>query len=168
MRHGLLNDLVKRGLAAAGIPSRLEPTYITRSDGKRPDGMSMMAWKNSKFLVWDVTCPDTLAPSYLNHAVAGPGAVANVAESRKHAKYAEISQTHYFVPVAVETIGAMGEEATAFLKDLGGRIAAETKEGRATEFLMQRVSVAVQRGNATCILGTMSDCSNFEELFYLV
>ena len=43
------------------------------------------------------------------------------------------------------------EEATAFLKDLGGRIAAVTKERRVVEFLLQRISVAIQRGNAACV-----------------
>ena len=76
-----------------------------------------MPWKHSRCLVWDVTCPDTLAPSHLNRAVTVPGVVATDAESRKHTKYENISRTHCFVPIAVETLGALGEEATAFLKD---------------------------------------------------
>ena len=32
------------------------------------------------------------------------------------------SQTHYFFPIAIETFGALGVEADAFLNDLGGRI----------------------------------------------
>ena len=34
MRHNALNDLVKKSLAAAEIPSRLEPSALSRSDGK--------------------------------------------------------------------------------------------------------------------------------------
>ena len=72
-------------------------------------------------------------------------------------------------PVAVETLGALCEEATAFLKDLGRRIAATTKEHRSFEFLMQRVSVVVQRGNAACVLGTTSDNNyKLEDLFYIL
>ena len=60
-------------------------------------------------------------------------------------------------------------EATAFLKDLGGRIAAVTKERRAVEFLLQRISVAIQRGNAACVLGTTPDCNrNLDDIFYIV
>ena len=167
-RHSALNDLIKNSLATAEIPSRLEPTSLSRSDGKRPDGISLMPWKQGRCLVWDVTCCDTLAHSHLNRAVTGPGVVATDAECRKQLKYEAISQTHCFIPVAVETLGALGEEATAFLKDLGRRIAASTKEHRSFEFLMQRVSVIIQRGNAACVLGTTSDNNKLEDLFYIL
>jgi hypothetical protein len=72
-----------------------------------------------------------------------------------------------FVPVAIETLGALGEEATAFLKDLGSRIANVSKEPRAPAFLMQRISVAIQRGNAACILGTAPNSSSLDDIFYL-
>ena len=56
-----------------------------------------------------------------------------------------------------------------FFKDLGRRIAATTKEHCSFEFLMQRVSVVVQRGNAACVLGTTSDNNNkLEDLFYIL
>ncbi len=166
MRHGALNDLVKRALAMAEVPSRLEPTSLFRSDGKRPDGMSLMPWKRGQCLVWDVTCPDTLAASYLNRAVNGAGAVANEAERRKHLKYEEISRSHYFVPIAVETLGAIGEETTFFLKELSDRAAAVTKDPRSMTFLLQRISVTVQQGNAACIIGTMSNGPNPDELLF--
>ena len=41
-RHTAVNDLLKRSLASARIPSLLEATGIARSDGKRPDGISVM------------------------------------------------------------------------------------------------------------------------------
>jgi hypothetical protein len=81
-----------------------------------------MPWKEGRCLLWDVTCPDTLAASHVDHAVTGPGVVATIAENRKRSKYAALCAAYYFVPVAIETLGALGEEATAFLKDLGSRI----------------------------------------------
>jgi hypothetical protein len=164
LRHSALNDLVKRALATAEVPSRLEPTSLFRSDGKRPDGMTLMPWKRGQCLVWDVTCPDTLASSYVNRAVTGAGAVADEAERRKRLKYEAISRSHYFVPLAIETLGAVGEEGMIFLKELSGRIAAVTKDERSLNFLMQRISVTVQQGNAACIIGTMSSGANCDEL----
>ena len=38
-RHSALNDVVQRGLSAAGIPSLLETSGLDRGDGKRPDGI---------------------------------------------------------------------------------------------------------------------------------
>ena len=118
-------------------------------------------------MVWDVTCPDTLAPSHLNRAVTGPGAVATFAEDNKSLKYAEISRTYIFVPIAVETMGAVGEEGLTFLKELGARIRTVTKERRSFDFLMQRFSVAIQRGNAACILGTLHSASDLDDIYYL-
>ena len=34
----MLNDLIERALTAAEIPARLEPSCLSRNDGKRPDG----------------------------------------------------------------------------------------------------------------------------------
>ena len=72
-RHAALNDIFKRALSAAHIPSRLEPTGLLRADGKRPDGVTLTPWKSGRLLVWDATCPDTFAPSYRAHATVEPG-----------------------------------------------------------------------------------------------
>ena len=72
-----------------------------------------------------------------------------------------------FKPVAVETLGVPGDEALTFLKDLGHRITAVTAEPRSLQFLMQRISVAVQRGNAACVIGTVPLTTNWDELFYI-
>jgi hypothetical protein len=117
----------------------LEPHSLCRDDGKRPDGLTVMPWANGRCLVWDFTCPDTLAASHLNRAVLSPGAVANDAESRKTVKYRMLAPLYSFMPVAVETLGAIGEEAFAFLQDLGRRISAVTAEPRSFQFLMQRL-----------------------------
>ena len=39
-RHHALNDLVARAMASAGIPVSKQPQILSRSDGKRPDGLS--------------------------------------------------------------------------------------------------------------------------------
>ena len=90
-------------------------------------------------------------------------------KERKRHKYTCLSATYCFVPVAIETFGALGETAIDFLRDLGRRIAKVTGERRATEFLLQRISCAIQRGNAACVLGTAADndSDNLDDIFYL-
>ena len=173
-RHSAVNDLIKRSLASAEIPSRLEPTGIVRNntddntDNKRPDGLTIAPWTSGRCLVWDFTCPDTLAVSHLNRAVLGPGTVACDAESRKKSKYASLSDTTYnFIPIAVETIGALGDEASAFFKDSSKRIERVTSEPRSEQFIMQTLSITIQRGNAACILGTVHPSKKLDELFYV-
>ena len=82
-RHAAINDILYRGLTSARVPSSLEPSGLQRSDGKRPDGVTLIPWKNGKPLVWAATCPDTLAPSYRDIAIANAGAVAAKAEDGK-------------------------------------------------------------------------------------
>ena len=152
-RHATINEVIKRSLGTANISCHLEPTGLYRSDGKRPDGMSIIPWKRGKVLVWDATCPDTLAPSYITLASREAGAVAEEAEKKKRTKYAHLEESHYFVPVAVETMGVFGPEARSFLRELGHRIANTTQYPLSHLYLRQRISVAVQRGNTAAILG---------------
>jgi Glu-tRNA(Gln) amidotransferase subunit E-like FAD-binding protein len=76
-------------------------------------------------------------------------------------KYAALSATHIFIPLAFETLGSWGEQAKSFVAELGKRITAITGDVRETDFLRQRLSIAIQRGNAISIRGTLSldpDC----------
>ena len=56
-RHAAVNDIIHRTLSSAGIPSRLEPPGLSRSDGKRPDGVTLAPWSSGRPFA---TCPDTL------------------------------------------------------------------------------------------------------------
>ena len=109
-RHAALNDIIHRALASAKVPSRLEPSGLYRVDGKRPDGITVVPWSCGKLLVWDATCPDTFAPSYLPSAASEAGAVAASAEERKKTKYASLNPAHTFTPVAIETSGVFVPE----------------------------------------------------------
>ena len=68
--------------------------------------------------------------------------------------YSHLEVTHCFIPVAVETLGAMGPEARSLFKEIARRIKITNGEERAHEFLLQRVA-AVQRGNAASVLGAL-------------
>ena len=125
----------------------------------------MLPFANRYCLVWDF--PDILAASHLNRAVLGSGIVANDAKSRKSTEYSLLSVLCRFIPIAIETLGVPGDEALSFFHDLGQRIAVATAEPRSFQFLMQRLSVAIQRGNAACIVGTVPSSAGWDELFYL-
>ena len=154
-RHVAINDVVKRALSSAQIPSMLEPTGLSRSDGKRPDGVTIAPWKSGCMLVWDVSCTDTFALSHLAQGVTEAQAVAGQDKMRKRSKYEIIARTHHFVPMVVETSGAFGTEALDLFAEIARRVHAVTQEVRAQAFLLQQVSVALQRGNAASVLGSM-------------
>jgi hypothetical protein len=153
-RQGTVNDILKRAFTPAEVPCRMEPSSLMQDDGKRPDGMSLSPWSNSRSLVCDFTCPDTLAHSHLNSAVCGADVVAREAEIRKRLKYFSLPVIYCFVPIAIESLGAMVEDAADFIHRLGRRITVLSGERKATDFLLQRLSVTIQRSNAMSIMGT--------------
>ena len=64
-----------------------------------------------------------------------------------------LPRSHWFCPLSIETMGAMGPRTLDLVRDVGRRIGMETGEPRSTDFLLQRLSVAVQRGNCAAVLG---------------
>jgi len=44
--HHALNDLVARSFASAGTPVTKEPTGLFRTDGKRPDRLTLVPWRH--------------------------------------------------------------------------------------------------------------------------
>ena len=85
--------------------------------------------------------------------------VGNEAERKKRSKYAHLEASHHFTLIAVETLGVLGTEARSFLQDLGRRLKDVTLEPLSHNFLLQRISVAVQRGNAAAIIGSRFWCA---------
>ena len=70
-------------------------------------------------------------------------------------KYAELATRYIVQPVAFETMGTLSASTILFLKTLGRRMAAVNGDDRSGDFLLQRLSLAVQRGNAISVLGSM-------------
>jgi hypothetical protein len=165
-RHAAVNDLIQRALRSAEIPSIKEPTGCSRTDGKKPDGLTLIPWKHGKALIWDFTSSCTFAPSYVRGCASSPGHAALLAEARKHGVYQDLESRFLFVPVAVETSGVWGREGLELMKTIGQRISAVTGERRASGYLLQRISIAIQRGNAACILGTLPAGKELDEIFY--
>ena len=53
-----------------------EPQGLSRADGKRPDGLPMVPWREGKPLTWDVTVVCPLAESYIGDSVTNAGSAA--------------------------------------------------------------------------------------------
>ena len=105
LQEGSWQDNEAPGFSAADVPVTKEPSGLLRSDGKRPDGLSLFPWQSGKALCWDVTVICLLADSYFSDAARGTGSVAELAASRKEAKYAALDGRYMFVPIAFENLG---------------------------------------------------------------
>ena len=90
-------------------------------------------------MCWDVTVSCPLAESYVTEAAREAGAAAELAATRKEAKYAGIVGRHMFEPIAVETLGVFNASAIRLLNDLGWRISSISGDTRETSNLYKRV-----------------------------
>jgi hypothetical protein len=166
-RHASLNDIIRRAFASAGVPAVLEPTGLTRNDGRRPDGMTLIPWKMGRPLVWDATCVDTLASSHLPGTSCRAGSAADSAEGLKRRKYGAIDSGFIFEPFGVETLGPWGPSAHLLFRGLCKRLVEASHDQKAGFYLAQRISIAIQRGNAASLLGTLPPGSDLGQIFYL-
>jgi hypothetical protein len=153
-RHHHINDLIWHALNRAGIPSIKEPAGLSRSDGKRPDGLTLIPWQGGKSLIWDVTVADILAASHLATTSRLTGGAAESASDKKDSKYSSLTNTYTFMPIAFETMGPLSSKALSFLAELGRRISAVSGDPRESSFLFQRISIAIQRFNCICFKGS--------------
>jgi len=98
--------------------------------------------------------------SYLDSTSISAGAAAEIAALRKTEKYSHLAERYTFVPIALETLGPLCQEGSAFLSQLGRLISSATRDSREQSFLMQRISIAIQRFNAVCFRGTFDPASS--------
>ena len=167
-RHTQLNDQISRALTTALVPNQREPHGLLMSNMKRLDGMSLIPWKNGKYLAWDVTCNDTLATAYVRITSVTAGGLASWSEDRKLEHYENLGDRYIMTPIAIETMGSWGQMGLEFIKELGARLIKVNKDSRSTSYLFQALSMITQKGNAASILGTIPKAEGLEEIYYLV
>ena len=172
-RHNRINYIIKRALGVVGFNSRIEPENLSTAEdaqGLVPDGVTQQTYRNGKCMIWDYTCHDTYADTYLNvrkWSGQRAGRVAEEAETDKVKKYAPMSRDFYMVPICVETTGVWGPSGYKFIKELGRLTSEKTKEKRSTSFIMQNISMEIQRGNCASVLCTIASPKLLNELFEL-
>ena len=156
-RHEALNALIAEGLSQAGVPLQREPQGLQLQDGRRPDGITVVPYAQGRPILWDVTVVGTCCASYLPQTSVTSGAAASRAEGLKTRKYHSFAEEYDVVPLAFESHGALGPETDTFLMDLRTRLRTVTGRPAAGAQLLQRLSIALQRGNAICVQGSYMD-----------
>ena len=136
---------------------------VCRNDYYRPDGMSLIPWRQGLLLLWDFTCSDTLTPSNVSTSSRG----AHFMEPAKFKKYSSLTTTFYFSPLCVKTLGAWGSSARSLVWRIGSRIMEQTGDNRALQFLIQKIANDVQRGNAASVMATIPSSLDWAEFVSL-
>jgi len=160
-QHVAANETVCRALVSGGVPAVLEPVGVCCDDGKRPDGMSLIPWRQGLPLLWDFICSDTLAPSNVSTSSRGASKLANSAESAKIKKYSSLTTTFHFFSLCVETLGAWGSCACSLVRRIGSRVMGQTRDNR------QKNAINVQWGNAASVMATIPSSKDWAEFISL-
>ena len=92
----------------------------------------------------------------------------NKNESQKISKYKNLANDYCFVPIGIETFGSWGQEGHKLIKAIGKKVMEVTGEKRSTSYLFQIISIAIRRGNSSCVLGTVPHTESLEEIFEFV
>jgi hypothetical protein len=74
----------------------------------------------------------------------------------KEAKFADLTQTYLFQPLAFEALWAINASAITLFYDLGKRLSEVSDDTHEREFMFQRLSVALKRTNSITFKETLS------------
>lgn len=96
-------------------------------------------------------------------------AVGEGAERRKRNDYQFLAGNYLFAPLAFEATGVWGLTAKDIFQNISQYLDENNScEPLAFEYLQQKISNEIQRGNAACILSTTGNVRELEEVFRLL
>jgi hypothetical protein len=72
-----------------------------------------------------------------------------------------------FKDLAFETLGPWCKETIDFINVIKERLTVESGDSKSKKFLFEKISLAIQRGNAGSIRGTFPDSALLSEIFVL-
>ena len=108
-----------------------------------------------------------MCQSYVSDTALEPGKAAEARETHKLKKYEELKSNYIVTPVAIETFGPWAPMGLKLMKEVGKKICDLTGEKRSTSYLFQSISIAIQRGNAASVMGTVYNDRKLEEIYNL-
>ena len=146
--------MLKEPLQRQEFQQPWKPVGLESANSNRPDGVTIFPFSHGKSMCWDATVVDTFAKSAITDSAISPGSAAKKPEKRKISHYEGLGDRYQFFPIALETTGVYGPETEGFIKQLGRRLRAYTDEVRQTQWLRQRISIAIAKGNAAAIIAT--------------
>eukprot|EP00731_Ephydatia_muelleri_P014080 Em0007g1390a len=158
LRHNALRDTLVHFLhrAHASVQVEVGAGLFPDHSQSRPADILLQNWNLGRPVALDISVVSPLNPSTLAEAGATFGAVLEATESRKHQANDEKCSALGWVstPLAVDSYGAWGKEATLFLAQVAARLAIHKSlpKSQASFDLFSNLSICLIRANARAIL----------------
>ena len=142
-RNSMINDIIWGAIKRAKIPTHKEPTGLIMQNGKRPDGATLISWSEAK--LWHgLDSGQICSVSSSIHGTWSRQSSDTCSGDEMH----KIQRTRRHAHIAIETTGTWDKQATELIEEIGRRCTLETEDPKETIYLYQRISIAIQRGNA--------------------
>ena len=155
-RHDRIRDKIFRAAQHASLNPRKEMPGLIPGTLSRPADIFVENWVDGRKIAFDVSVTSPTQEAVLFQASNRPAAAIEarkVAKNRAHFANCR-SQGIFFQPLVVETFGGWDTDALVFLKALARQDARRWGRDSALEikYFFQRLSVALQRGNAALLI----------------
>ena len=158
LRHNALRDTLVHFLhrVHASVQVEVGAGLFPDHSQSRPADILLQNWNLGRPVALDISVVSPLNPSTLAEAGATFGAVLEATESRKHQANDEKCSALGWVstPLAVDSYGAWGKEASLFLAQVAARLAIHKSlpKSQASFDLFSNLSICLIRANARAIL----------------
>ena len=155
-RHDRIRDKIFKVAQHCSLNPRKEMPGLIPGTLSRPADIFVENWVDGRKIAFDVSVTSPTQEAILLQASNRPAAAIEarkVAKNRAHFANCR-SQGIFFQPLVVESFGGWDKDALVFLKELARQDARRWGRDSALEikYFFQRLSVALQRGNAALLI----------------
>ena len=155
-RHDRIRDNIFKEAQRASLSPTMEMPGLVPGSMSRPADVFVPTWINGKKVAFDISVVSPTQEAILHRAAEFPAAAIEMRKASKNSLHFDNcrSQGIVFLPLVVETFGAWDSEAVKLLKDMARQSARRWGKTNTDEIkhLFQRLSIALQRGNAALII----------------
>ena len=155
-RHDHIRDQILQEAQRAGFNPKKELPALIPGSQSRPADIFVESWTNGRRVAFDVSVVSPTQDAIIDRAANVAASAIEMRKSEKTRKHAENCRASglFFEPLVVESFGGWDAEAVKMLKTLATHCAPRKGLSPAMEikYFFQRLSIALQRGNATLLL----------------
>ena len=155
-RHDRLRDIIFKEAQSAGFNPKKEMPALIPGSQSRPADIFVENWTDGKKVAFDVSVISPTQDAAIDQAAINAAHAIELRKTekiRKHSDNCRAAGLH-FEPLVVETFGGWDPGAVKKLKAFATQCAPRKGIAPALEIkqFFQRLSIALQRGNATLLL----------------
>ena len=155
-RQDRIRDRIFQEAQRASLNPTKEMPGLVPGTQSRPGDIAFESWIDGNKMAFDVSVVSPTQDAIIHRAAESPAAAIEMRKTSKIRAHFDNcrGQGILFKPLVVETFSGWEEEAVTYLKQLGRHSARRwgKKDSLEIKFFFQRLSVALQRGNAALIL----------------